>query len=423
MNRTVQSFFCVLLSLSGIISSAFAASNYEQDILNPRFKTLKVEKEDDFFGIPDIRLGSSDRIIISFDELADDYSQLRYRLIHCNADWTPSSLVEAEYLNGFNEGDIDDYAFSANTFVNYVNYRFAIPSENMQPIVSGNYIAEVFPQDNPEEIILRARFSVNENSAVIAGKAHSKTDNGFNSQWQQLYLSVDPGIQNINPYSDIFITATQNRRPDTEHIISHPLRVVGSEIIYDHLPELIFPAGNEYRRFETVRTDYPGMNIEAIDFENRTYHAWVAAGYPRSGRQYHYDHTQRGRFKIDDYNSTDPDLGADYVSVHFTLDHPELIDGDIYVEGDLTNHAYNRNSKMEYDRESGLYTLTLLLKQGSYNYQYVVRKRNDNARGTASLVEGDYYETINEYNVKVWLRLPAARADRLLGSTTLVSHE
>ena len=100
---------------------------------------------------------SSDRIIISFDEIGDDYSRLRYRLIHCNADWQPSRLLESEYLKGFNEAEIEDFAFSSNTYVHYVNYRIAIPSDDMQPIVSGNYLLQVFEADDPDDIILQRK--------------------------------------------------------------------------------------------------------------------------------------------------------------------------------------------------------------------------------------------------------------------------
>jgi len=39
----------------------------------------------------------------------------------------------------------------------------------------------------------------------------------------------------------------------------------------------------------------------------------------------------------------------------------------------------------------------------------------------AAVVEGNYYETDNEYFVKVFLRTPGARADRLIGTLLLTS--
>ena len=394
------------------------AADTSQAILNPRFRTLKVEKENNFLSPPVIQLGGNDRIVISFDEIGEDYSNLRFRLIHCNADWQPSRLIESEYLDGFNFEDIEDYAFSSNTFVNYVNYRFTVPSDNLHILASGNYIAEVFPQDDPDDVILRARFQVSEDTAVVTGNSSPRTDRGFNDEWQQITLVVDTDIKDLNPYSDIIISVTQNRRPDTERFVTHPMRAEGGRIIYEHIQDLIFPASNEYRRFETVRDDYPGMGVDRINFESGNYHAWLKSDSERADRSYSFDQTQRGRFMIDEYNSTDPDLGADYVTVHFTLDYPEVMNGQIYVNGDFTNNGYTDQYRMTYNRERQQYSLELPLKQGSYNYQYVAVKDGER-RGTTSLIEGDKYETLNEYNVSVYYRPAINRADRLIGSSTV----
>ena len=399
-----------------LILPAAKGADTSQGILNPRFRTLKVEKEGNFMAPPVIRLGSGERILVSFDEIGDDWSRLQYRLIHCNADWQPSRLIESEYVDGFNFADIDDYAFSGNTFTNYVNYMFAVPSDNLQLLASGNYVIEVYPQDDPDDVILRARFQVSEDNVFVDGRATPRTDKGYNSNWQQVELAVNSGSKEINPYNDIIISVVQNRRPDTEVFVSHPMRADNGKFIYEHLWELIFPASNEYRRFETVREDYPGMGIDHVGFEGRSYQAWLNIDEDRSEHEYSYDQTQQGRFMIDTYNATDPDLGADYVDVHFTLDYPQLMNGDIYVNGDFTSNRYDDQYKMVYNPETRLYTLTLPLKQGSYNYQYVAVKDGE-TKGTTALVEGDKYDTT--YSFWVYLRQPTARADRLIGRNVI----
>ena len=129
---------------AAIFSSAIAfGENTEQTIFNPNFRTLTVTANGDLMAPPLMRLGTDDIIDISFDEISEDYRYLRYRLIHCNADWQPSRLLESEYLPRFNEGEISDYAFSSNTFVHFVNYHLALPQEGMEPLVSGNYLLQV----------------------------------------------------------------------------------------------------------------------------------------------------------------------------------------------------------------------------------------------------------------------------------------
>lgn len=408
----------MLVFVSAFLMFSSRGADTSQGILKPNFQTLIVQKENNFLSPPVIQLGSGERIVISFDEIGEDWSRLQYRLVHCNADWQPSRLIESEYVDGFNFADIDDYAFSSNTFTNYVNYRFTLPNEHLQVLRSGNYVVEVFPQEDPDDVILRARFQVSEDTTYVNGRVTSRTDKGYNTEWQQIELAVNTGDRQINPYNEILVSVVQNRRPDTEVFVNHPMRVENGRIIYEHIWDLIFPASNEYRRFETVREDYPGMGIDHIDFADRRYQAWLFTDQDRASSEYYYDQTQKGRFMIDSYSSTDPDLGADYVDVHFTLDHPQLMNGDIYVNGDFTSNRYDPRYKMRYVPEYGVYTLTLPLKQGSYNYQYVAVKDGEK-KGTTALIEGDKFETQNEYTVSVYYRTPTGRADRLIGSATL----
>ena len=114
------------------IFSISAATDTSTRIFSQRFKTLKTTVEDNFMSPPVIRMGTNDRIIITFDEIAEDNSYLEYRLIHCNSDWQPSRLVESEYISGFNSIKIEDYAFSSSTFVHYVNYMITLPNEDMR---------------------------------------------------------------------------------------------------------------------------------------------------------------------------------------------------------------------------------------------------------------------------------------------------
>ena len=392
-------------------------------IFDPMFRTLTVTVDDDLMLAPSIGLSDGSHITFSFDEITDDRSYLRCRLIHCNADWQPSHLQENEFASGFNYDDIEDYGFSSNTFIHYVNYHYTLPNDRLRPLVSGNLLLQVFDTDDPDTTLLQARFQVSEQSVKLFGEASARTDKGFQDLWQQLSVTADPGQMMIqNPYTDLILVAEQNRHPESRRVIDHPMRLNGSQIVYEHIPQLIFPAGNEYRRFETVRNNYPGMGIDSTRYVEPMYHAWLAVAEPRTDRAYSYDQTQRGRFKIDEYNSTDPDLGADYIMTHFALDFPEITDGDIYVDGELFLNSPTEGKRMRYDRAARLYLLDVPLKQGSYNYRFVARRREGDTRLNASLIEGNKFETTNEYNISLFLRTPGSRADRLLATATLVTR-
>lgn len=426
----------ILLIFTAFFSSFAKGEEPETTyISDPMIRSLTLTKNGDLMEIPVIGLDGMDNLVFSFDEITDDRRYLRCRLKHCDADWKESRLLESEYADGFNYDEIEDFGFSSNTYCHYVNYRYELGSESrLRPLVSGNYVWQVYDENDPDNVLLQARFRVSEDVCRVGGRADGRTDRGFNDEWQQLSLIVESGGDIIpNPYTDIVLEVEQNSRPDSSKLILHPQRVEGKKIIYDHLPQLIFPAGNEYRRFETVRADYPGMGVDSTRYIDGMYHAFLKPSALRFDKSYIFDSTQHGRYKIDEYNATDPDLGSDYILTHFTLDFPEIMDGEVFVEGDLSLRGYTDVNRMKYDRGEGMYKLTIPLKQGSYNYQYVVRKPDKNdpginigggkrgrmAEGTP--IEGNHYETLNEYNVYVYLRLPRSRNDRLLGYATIVA--
>ena len=391
-----------------------ATGIFERDV-----KTLSVVNPDHFMSPPVLRLGTDDRLKINFDIIGDSHEYLRFRLVHCNADWQPSRLLEPEYLDGFNEMEITDYAYSSNTFVHYVNYNIEIPGDGMRIISGGNYLLQVYPEGEPDHVMLQVRFYVTENSLMVGGGISGRTDKGFNTEFQQLEIAVEAGGGMIkNPYQDLIVTVMQNNRPETLREITHPMRVEGDRILYAHDPALIFNGGNEYRRFETVRADYAGMGVDSVVYGGSNWHAYLMPDESRVEKDYIYDSTQHGRFKIDEYNASDPDLGADYITVHFTLDSPEFIGADVYVDGDFAYHRFDGFNRMHYDYDRRFYTAEIPLKQGSYNYQYVVKPVGE-GYADPSPVEGNKYETRNEYLVNVYYRAPGSRADRLVGSAVL----
>ena len=393
--------------------------NTGQQIFRDNIRTLNVSNPDNFMAPPLIRMGTSDRLNINFDIISDDIEYLRYRLMHCNADWQPSRLLENEFVDGFNEAEIDDYAFSSNTYIHYVNYNITVPNADMPIIASGNYLLQVYPESEPDNVILQARFSVSEEKSFLTVGMTSRTDIGTNSEYQQLFMNVDlSNLTNVNPYQDLLVNIIQNNRPETARTITHPIRVERNNAVFEHDSSLIFEAGNEYRRFETVRTDYPGMHVDSVKFKNGVWHAWLKPDESRARHTYSYDSTQHGRFKVDEYNSTDPDLSADYVIVHFTLDPDVSPKGKVFLNGDFTQQRFDDSNLMKYNHTTGMYEASMALKQGSYNYQYLVIHDNGGSP-SAKEIEGNKYETVNEYLVTVFFRPPGARGDRLVGSFLL----
>lgn len=414
-----------------------AAENTSTGIFDPRFRTLTVGIDGDRLAPPVIGLNSTDRLKIGFDCLEDEREYLRYSIYHCDASWRPSQLVDSEVFDCFNLADVDDYAFSRATTAHYVHYSITLPNSEFRFRLSGNYLLKVFPEDDPDRTLLQVRFMVSEGAVSVGGSASSRTDIDYNDSHQQLDLDIDLRKYPVrDPFNDLRVVVSQNGRADNAVMVSRPSRVSGSHLVFDHNPALIFPAGNEYRRMETVLMQYPGMGVEEIAFRHPYYHHFLTAARPRHSQLYKYDQTQHGRFFVREYNSADSDVEADYSVVHFVLDMLPLPDRDVYLDGDFTNRRLDDSSVMRYDPETGLYHREMLLKQGAYNFQYLTLPKEAESRGgsrlsvfnnaipvaaTTAEVEGDFYQTVNEYMVAVYYRAPGERYDRLLGYTLIFS--
>ncbi|MEE0978796.1 MAG: DUF5103 domain-containing protein [Muribaculaceae bacterium] len=408
----------VAVALWCVLAVQGRVENTMTEIFHPDFRSLQLMVNDNIFMHPVLIVDGMDYLTVEFDELAEDRRFLRYSIVHCDASWQPSALAETEYLDGFNLGEVTDYEYSQATTTHYVHYRITLPDGNMRPTLSGNYLLRVFDEQNPEDTLLQARFYVSEQRAGIMADVTSNTDIDINRAHQQLSLKIDcSNVPVQSPFADLVVYVQQNRRLDNEVKLTNPMRVVGRTAVYEHLKPLIFPAGNEFRRFETVTLNYPGMRVEEVGFYAPFYHASLTTDEPR--RSYQYDSTQQGRFMVRNAETTgNSQQDADYVVTHFSLYAPELRDRTVFLNGDFVNQNFNQNSQMAYNPETGLFERSMLLKQGSYNYQYLTGDASNRGSRTEA-VEGDCYETNNEYTIKVYTRLPGERYDRLIGYSTV----
>ena len=301
-------------------------------IFDKSFKSLRVSVVGNDYAPPVIKLGGVDKIKIEFDQLSPEMQYMRYSVVHCDAGWRPSQLVESEYVGGFNEANVENYDFSSATFAHYVHYNITVPNEDMDFLISGR-------------------------------KAY-----------------------------------------------------------FEHDRKLIFPAGNEFRRFEMTTTNYAGMGIDGYSYHDPYYHVALKLDEPRVFGDYLYDRTQYGRFTIRQSDAYDSDTEADYMVVHFALRMPELNGGKMYVDGEFTQHGFETANMMHYNNNTQCYELDLMLKQGAYNYQYLWVPDGTEV-GQTSTVEGDFYQTVNEYLVKVYNRKRGERYDRLIGSGIIYSGQ
>ena len=389
------------------------ARKFKTGAFSDNIKTLRVGVLDNFFAPPVIEFESNQLIEISFDVLVPEPQVYTYTVTHCDADWSQSQLIQSEYMSGFQHRIVEDYTVSFNTTVHYVHYRLVFPNENVILKVSGNYVIQVFPQ-NSDRPVLCACFSIVEPITAISMQVTAQTDKGMNNFYQQVNFSVDYGNEVKTPTQDLKVFVQQNNRTDNEAVLVKPLIVRNNRLVFEHNPALIFDAGNEYRSFEMITHQYAGLNIGKIEFHAPYYHSVLKPDLIRSQRPYSFLEDINGRFVVRSLAVTDDSYEADYQIVHFYFPCDNPFSENVYILGEIFNNLLDARSQMEYSIQDKGYIKTAMLKEGYYNYLYVTQKDAQSPVKVAT-IEGNFFQTENEYRVMVYFRPMGGRYDRLVG--------
>ena len=401
--------FAIIVFFSfAVVKAQFATSHTES------VRTPVMVVNDEWSAPAVIELGGDDVIHFSFDEMSHVYHRYVCHVTHRNADGSMSELSEIDYLDGFNDFVIDSWENSHNTTQLYTHYAFDLPNDDLAFKVSGNYRVEVFDEEEDVETpVVTFDFSVVEPMADIRARVSGDTDRTYNEGEQQLSFVVNYARCNVvSPASDIIPVVYQNRRRDNAVIGVKPTYITGAEVEYVNNKDLIFDAGNEYRRFELTDPNSPGMNVEDVIYHDSAYHALLYVDKPRVSYSNVID--ENGRFYVNTLEGYGMPIEADYVNVHFAVNLPYRVGGNYYLLGDFCGDGFDESNMLFYDKDEGYYFASYLLKLGVYNYQYVWLPNGDDAV-SMDATEGNFYNTDNEYLIYIYHREFGARYDRLVG--------
>ena len=382
------------------------------EIKSDRIATLQVVAGDDWLSPPVITLGSEDAITISFDDMTHEYHRYAYRIEHCEADWTTSDeLFTSDYCEGFNDGNtIEDVKNSINTNILYTHYRLKIPNERCNIKMSGNYRVTIY-DDNTSEEVATACFMVVDQRVGLQLGATTNTDIDTNGSHQQIEMKINyAGLRVNNPRQEIKTVVMQNGRWDNAVINAEPQYIMADGLQWTHNKQLIFNGGNEYRKFETLDVSHATMGLESVKWDGKDYHAYVWTDEPRNS--YVYDEDANGAFYVRNSDNIENDYISEYVYVHFALKTPPT-DNDIYINGVWTNDQFLPKYRMIYNPQNGLYENVLLLKQGYYSYNYLVK--NEDGCFSPLQSEGNFCYTENKYQCLVYYKAAGDRTDTLVG--------
>ena len=407
--RPLRFFFfmlCLWFSLAGLAQ--------RNRILSSDIASLQVVAGKNWLSMPIIGLGDDVPVNIAFDDLTHEYRRYAYKVEHCNADWSTSGdLFVSDYIDGFNADNVIEHVEqSINTNMLYTHYRFQIPNERCKLKMSGNYRVTIYDANDDDKAVAECCFMVVEPRMGIKLSVDANTDKGINSRWQQVAMEVKygGGMPVTDVQRQIYTVVMQNGRWDNAVVNAKPQFVMGDGLRWSHNPQLVFEAGNEFRKFEMLDVRHANMGVEKIDWDGKEYHAYLWPDEPRGS--YVFDEDANGAFYIRNSDNRENNRTSEYVNIHFTLRSPRL-SGDVFVNGVWTNDQLAAPYKMQFDEAGQCYRLSLLLKQGYYSYQYVWQQPNGQIANVPT--EGSFYQTENRYQALVYYRKLGERADRLVG--------
>lgn len=425
--KYIRTFLPIFFSIVSAFNFGASAKSdkfyYQNSVFREGIKSVQLYRDGFENSNPEYTLGTDATLVFKFDDLAEEAKNYNYTIIHCDADWNESYMQQSEYLTDLFDLPINDYALSTNTTVKFVNYQIRIPNEDCTPKLSGNYALLVFEDNDRNNLVLIHRFFVVEPLVRIEAVVKKATFDPFNGANQEVDFKIShEKLRLMNPREDIKVVVMQNRRWDNAIRNLKPSDIKENLLFYDYSKENVFPGGNEFRFFDIRTSRHNGENVNTIEFFRPYFHATLAPDAVRSNKPYEPYQEMNGNFKIESQDRvSDYDTECDYEFVHFFLPmQSQLLGGSVNVFGALTGWNANQSNEMKWNFEHAGYELTMLLKQGYYNYQYVYVAKGSK-KADAENIEGSFFITENEYQIFAYYRDQGSRYDRLVGFTTVNS--
>jgi len=396
---------------------------YENAVYNENIKTVLMYRDGFELSNPVIEMGEDAKLVLKFDDLSGEVKDYYYTIVHCDPDWNESYIPQSDYLEGFTDNPIDDYQRSFNTTFDYINYQIRIPNDNVQFKVSGNYAIVVFEDNDKEKKVLTKRFYVTEPLVDIVGTVRRATLDAYQGENQEVDFTINhENLPIQNPQQEVKVTIMQNNRWDNAIRDLKPLFIRNNQLIYDYNRENVFEGGNEFRYFDIRTNEMNGENVQSTEFHRPYFHKTLVPDEVRANKKYFYYREMNGKYVVESQERVDNyDVDCDYDFVHFTLPLESiLLGGSVNVFGALTNWNANKSNEMTWNFDNSAYELTLLLKQGYYNYEYVYVPQGSKV-ADAKNIEGSFWQTENDYQIFVYYKGLSDRYYRLVGYRQLNS--
>lgn len=407
--------YILLLWLAAYVSA------FPQDVI---IKSLKSYSAGDETSLPVIfysKEGSGNNITIEFDIESDFIPNLNVVFRYCDKNWKPTGNL---FLinHGKNIAYYLDYVTLPST-VEDAKYRFKgnFPSgfEDIEFPFSGKWMFFITESGDTSIVYASGRFY------VIHEEVNLQTTIKREQLEDKVYFPADLAKvfnvtsefylpEELTPGFISHIEIIENQKVNYPIIVKRDFNTNQRQFYWDGSRKFTFTArdilpGNEYRQ-----TDLRNINV----FNSKNVKA-------------QFDGIEYSRFFVDapeDLNGGSiltnyRDEFATYLNVTFSVRPPDEIMGNVFLTGAFNN--WQLIPSYELKNNAGLFTKTISLKRGIYDYQYVLADvingqiKNENW----ILLEGNTWDTKNIYHVFLYYNDPNYGGyDKIIGYSKIMSR-
>lgn len=420
----MRNLFVWVLLIAGMGKTT--AQRLPDHVYMPEIRTPRLFQQNNQQSMALITLNSSDLLELHFDDMSGVPKNYYYTFVLCNADWTPADVSPFDYIRGFPQNRLSQYRASTVTASRYVHYQALLPDRNCMPSKSGNYLLKVYLDADTSKLAFTKRMLVVDNRASVGAQVQQPFDNEILRTHQKIQVAVNTQQLNILSPQQTKLVILQNNRWDDAIRDIQPTFIRGKMMEYNAEQDCIFPAGKEYRWADLQSFRFLSDRMDRVDKARDPVDVYLKPDLERNNLRYLFFRDRNGWDEINTTESLNPWWQTDYAYVHFTFapaNRQPFAGRSVYLLGSFTGNQIGDTSRMVYDAARGLYTKTMLLKQGYYSYVYVTKSdKHPEEKADPTLTEGNYWETENEYTVLFYYRSFSSRHDELVGIRSVNSR-
>ena len=393
-------------------------------VAKPYIQSVRFHLYGDQFSLPVLNMNSSDQLELNFDDMEGDIKSYYYSFQLCDYDWQPVDINSFIYIKGFTQQRITTYRYSSIALTRYTHYQAILPDRSSTLTMSGNYLLRVYLDGDNSKLVFTRRMLVLDQKAAINGKVVQPfATQSFRTDQKIQFAANIAGLNSFSAAQQVKVVILQNNRWDNAIKDIVPTFVRGNLLEYSNENTAIFPGGKEWRWLDLRSFRFQSDRVDSGHYLKNSTTLFLKTDLDRGSQRYVYYRDLNGKYSSETYETINPYWQADYATVLFSLAPPggkSYTGKEIYIGGQLTNYELLEKNRMHFNEEKGVYECNLFLKQGYYNYTYISVDKNDPSQRTD--LEGNYWETENEYTILMYYKSFTDRSDQLIGVCKLNSR-